>query len=151
MFEFKDFDYLTDGEIDLVIVQKDPAEAAKSYVPRYKYKICLHGSTEEIGYIDIRIGHNENTYYGGNIGYGVEEAYRGRGYAAKACRLIKQVGYAHGMDKLIITTNPDNHPSRATCEKIGARLLSIVVLPPYNEMYLDGDREKCIYEWTLQV
>jgi predicted acetyltransferase len=147
MFEFKDFDYLTDYEIDLKINDKTPANDAKGYVPAYKYRITLHNSDESIGVIDIRIGNNENLYYGGHIGYQVEEAFRGNSYAAKACNIIKQVAAAHGMDKLIITCNPYNFPSRKTCEKVGLKLKEIVDLPPHNEMYQNGERQKCIYEW----
>ncbi len=65
MFEFKDFDYLTDGEIDLKIEEKAPSNEEKGYVPAYKYKITLHKSDDGIGAIDIRIGNNESLYYGG--------------------------------------------------------------------------------------
>lgn len=53
------------------------------------------------------------------------------------------------MNTLIITCNPDNFPSRKTCEKTGLKLKEIVDLPIYNEMYQDGERQKCIYEWIL--
>lgn len=147
MFEFKDFDYLTDGEIDLKIEEKVPSNEEKAYVPAYKYKITLHNSADNIGTIDIRIGYNENLYYGGHIGYRIEENYRGNSYASKACKIIKDVAIAHGMNTLIITCNPDNFPSRKTCEKAGLKLKEIVDLPPYNEMYQNGERQKCIYEW----
>ena len=150
MFEFKDFDFLTDGEIDLRIEEKSPASDEKGYVPAYKYRITLHNSEDSIGNIDIRIGYNENTYYGGHIGYGIDEAYRGKSYASKACRIIKQVAIAHGMDRLIITCNPDNWASRRTCEKAGLKLKEIADLPQHNEMYLEGERQKCIFEWILR-
>lgn len=67
---------------------------------------------DTIGAIDIRIGHNENTYYGGNIRYTINEEYRGNSYASKACKIIREVSIGHGMEKLIITCNPDNFPSR---------------------------------------
>ncbi len=149
MFQFKDFDYLTDGEIDLRIEEKVPANEEKGYVPSYKYRITLHDSDDGIGAIDIRIGYNENLCYGGNIGYGIEEAYRGNNYAAKACKIIKEVAVAHGMTRLIITCNPENIPSRKTCEIAGLKLKEIVDLPPYNDMYLEGERQKCVYEWIL--
>jgi tagatose 1,6-diphosphate aldolase len=41
MFEFMDFDYLTDGEIDLRINTKLPADDAKGYLPAYQYKIMI--------------------------------------------------------------------------------------------------------------
>ncbi|MDR3596680.1 GNAT family N-acetyltransferase [Clostridium sp.] len=149
MFEFKNFDFLTDGEIDLKIEKKIPSNEEKGYVPTYRYRITLHNSNNSIGNIDIRIGYNENIYYGGNIGYRIEKSYRGNNYASKACKIIKQVAIAHGMYKLIITCNPDNFPSRITCEKTGLKLNAIVDLPLHNEMYKDGERRKCIYEWIL--
>lgn len=149
MFEFKPFDLLTDGEIDLVIEEKAQGNEAKGYVPKYAFRVCLQGSTERIGEIDIRIGYNQNIYFGGNIGYSIDENFRGNSYATKACKLIKQVALAHGMDRLLITCNPDNWPSRRTCEKLGTTLLEIVNLPEDNEMYLEGEKQKCVYEWVL--
>jgi len=149
MFGFQDFDYLTDGEIDLKIEEKAPSNEEKGYVPVYKYRITLHKSDDGIGSIDIRMGNNENLYYGGHIGYMIKESYRGNSYASKACKIIKNVAVAHGMNRLIITCNPDNLPSRKTCEKAGLKLKEIVNLPPYNEMYERGERQKCIYEWIL--
>jgi predicted acetyltransferase len=150
MFEFKDFDCLTDGEIDLKIEDKTPSNEVKGYVPAYKYRITLHNSNDSIGNIDIRIGYNENIFYGGHIGYMIEKPYRGNNYASKACKIIRQIAIAHGMDKLIITCNPNNFPSRMTCEKAGLKLKEIVDLPPYNEMYIEGERQECIYEWILE-
>lgn len=54
------------------------------------------------------------------------------------------------MDSLTITCNPDNVPSRKTCEKAGLNLKEIVDLPPHNEMYRNGEIQKCIYEWILK-
>ncbi|MBL4933143.1 GNAT family N-acetyltransferase [Clostridium paridis] len=150
MFEFKNFDYLTDEEIDLIIENRAPADDEKGYVPTYKYIITLHNSKDCIGKIDIRIGNNENSYYGGNIGYEIYEDYRGNGYPSKACAIIKQVATSHGMNKLIITCNPNNYPSRRTCEKAGLSLKEIVDLPSYNEMYQKGERQKCIFECNLK-
>lgn len=148
-FEFLDFDSIDGEDIDLVIEKKAPAEDEKGFVPAYKYNIILHGSSENVGKIDVRIGNNQSLYFGGHIGYSILERFRGNHFAAKACILIKQVAVAHGMDKLIITCNPDNLPSRKTCEYIGANLIEIIDLPPHNDMYQEGERQKCIYEWGL--
>jgi predicted acetyltransferase len=149
LFEFMNFNYLSDGEIDLIIEEKAEAHEPKGYLPAYKYEIRLHNDQVRIGRVDLRIGDNKNTYYGGNIGYEIEELYRGHHYASKACKLVKQVAQAHKMDKVIITCNPHNIPSRKTCENVGARLVEIVELPQDNEMYQLGDRQKCRYEWVL--
>ncbi|WP_284640816.1 GNAT family N-acetyltransferase [Paenibacillus silviterrae] len=149
VFQFLDFDFIKGREISLCIHEKVPGDEGKGFVPAYKYNIVLIESNEIMGKIDVRIGNNENLYYGGHIGYSIIEKFRGNHYAAKACLLIKQVALVHGMENLIITCNPDNIPSRKTCEYIGAKLNDIVDLPPYNDMYLEGERQKCIYKWCL--
>jgi formylglycine-generating enzyme required for sulfatase activity len=55
MFEFKDFDYLTDKEIDLIIDEKVEGNEEKGYVPAYKYKIYKHKSNDKNGEIAIDI------------------------------------------------------------------------------------------------
>ncbi|WP_409292591.1 GNAT family N-acetyltransferase [Peribacillus sp. SCS-37] len=149
-FEFLDqLNKIKGDEIDLIVEKRLQGDPKRSWVPTYFYHIVKSGSDIPIGKIDLRIGFNENTYYGGNIGYSVKEEYRGHHYAGKACLLIKQAAIAHGLDKVIITCNPDNIPSRKTCEYIGARLIEIVPLPPYNEQYLRGEKEKCVFEWSF--
>jgi predicted acetyltransferase len=149
MFEFKEFDKLTDGEIKLILEEKVPENILKKYVPAYKFAILLEKSNTKIGFIDIRIGYNQGLYYGGHIGYTVYEDFRGYNYAMKACKLIKKVALDHNMKKLYITCNPDNMASRKTCEKLGLSLLEIANLPKDNDMYIEGERQKCIYEWIL--
>ena len=149
MFVYYDFPSFSDGVLDLRLAQKLPAEPDRGYVPAYIYYMYEPGQNEVIGYIDLRIGDNENLLYGGHIGYRVIEQHRGHGYAGRACRLVVPLALAHGMEMLRITCNPDNIASRRTIEKLGARLVGIVALPPHNEMYLLGEREKCIFEWDL--
>jgi tagatose 1,6-diphosphate aldolase len=88
--------------------------------------------------------------YAGHIGYGINERYRSNRYAAKACNLIKPVAIDHGFKTLWITCNPDNHPSRRTCEILGCELVEIVDLPVDTAMYRQGDRQKCRYRWDLE-
>ena len=149
MFEFINYNPLTDGTIDLILSRKAEGNEAKGYLPAYHFNICLHLTKEVIGIIDIRIGSNFNTDFGGNIGYTINEPHRGQGYAAKACQLIKQVAIDHGMTSLKITCNPDNWASRRTCENAGLVLNGIVDLPEDNDMYLEGERQKCVYEWVM--
>ncbi|WP_350345113.1 GNAT family N-acetyltransferase [Proteinivorax tanatarense] len=90
--------------------------------------MTLQNSNDPIGNIDIRIGYNENIYYGGHIGYGIDEAYRGTATLQKLDKILKQVATSHGMNKMIITCNPGNWPSRRTCEKAGLKLKEIADL-----------------------
>ncbi|HZG56636.1 GNAT family N-acetyltransferase [Paenibacillus sp.] len=149
-FVFLDaYDRIPGERIDLAIAFKAPAIEARGVVPSYIYNIVLRGTHDIVGTIDLRIGMNENLYYGGHIGYAIEPAHRGNRYAAEACRLLRRVAEAHGMDKVLITCNPENVASRKTCEAIGATLERIVELPPHNDMYAEGERRKCIYLWRF--
>ena len=99
-----------------------------------------------MGDIDLRLsGERYITHYAGHIGYGVDKAYRGHGYAARSCRLLLPLAQTHGLEPLWITCNPDNIPSRRTCERLGAVLEEIVAVPPGSDIYRRGEREKCRY------
>jgi predicted acetyltransferase len=148
-FQFLNFDHLYGEELELQIEEKVPADEVKGWVPAYKYQMIWPGTQTVVGVIDLRIGYQESLYYGGNIGYTVYEGYRGQHFAGKACRLLKQVAMAHRMNKLIITCNPENIPSRKTCEYVGAQLIEIVDLPPHNDMYQRGERQVCVYQWDF--
>jgi predicted acetyltransferase/cyclopropane fatty-acyl-phospholipid synthase-like methyltransferase len=144
---------LYDGVIRLVCTEKQPADPVRNWVPGYNFAVCK--GSEKVGGIGLRIGygggpHNSNLYYGGQIGYGIDEKYRGNGYAARACRLLRPVAMAHGMTKLLITNDIRNTASRRVCEKIGARLVRAVRLPEWTDMYQRGHRFSNVFEWDVE-
>jgi predicted acetyltransferase len=63
----------------------------------------------------------------GHIGYAVVPWKRGRGYASKALRQILVEARAGGLDRLEITTDPDNIASQRVIEKNGGRYLDTFV------------------------
>jgi len=103
----------------------------------------------KMGVCDLRIGYNDNLYFGGHIGYRIFPEYRGNHYAGKACLLLFQLARKHNMEYLYITCNPDNYASKKTCEYAGGKLLEIAELPEGNYMRDDCEFEKCIYKFTL--
>jgi len=150
-FEFDDFielPELHDGTIYLVCTEKRPAMPEKKWVPGYHFAICKGG--EKAGYIDLRIGYTDGLYYGGHIGYGIDENHRGNGYAVRACRLLKPVAKAHKMTKLLITNNITNTASQRVCEKLRARFVRIVRLPEWHDLYKNGARFANIFEWSME-
>lgn len=137
---------LSDGEIRLVLQQTTPADPAGGVVPAYHFYIVRVADDARAGRISLRVGHTEWILrYAGQIGYGVEPAYRGHRYAAKACRLLVPLARRHGLEELWITVNPDNTPSRRTCEILGAEMVEIVDVPVGTDMHKKGDRRKCRY------
>lgn len=98
------------------------------------------------GGVSLRIGNDLNlTHYIGHVGYGVAPSARGHHYAERSVRLLLPLARRHGLKELWITCNPDNFPSRRTCERLGCRLIEIVPLPSTHPLYHRGEREKCRY------
>ncbi|MCL2814246.1 MAG: GNAT family N-acetyltransferase, partial [Oscillospiraceae bacterium] len=138
---------LCDGLIYLVCIEKGEADPERKLVPGYKFAVCRSG--EKIGGISLRIGYTDSLYYGGQIGYDIDEKYRGNGYAGRACRLVLPVAKAHGMTKLLITNNYTNTASRRVCEKLDAKLVRVARLPEWNDLYKKGGRFQNIFEWNI--
>ncbi len=146
--KFLDTAHLKTEEIQLLLEKAAEGNPERGWVPAYHFAICdLNG--QKMGACDLRLGHNELLYYGGNIGYRVEEPYRGHHYAAKACRLLFRLAKQHEMGYVIITCNPDNIPSRKTCEHLGGSLLEICELPEGNDMREKGETHKCIFRFEI--
>lgn len=149
-FAWQDPGPLVDGELELVVGERQPANPVKRYVPAYEMQMRHTGYAESAGRINLRIGNPPDlVQYGGHIGYGVEPAHRGRHFAARAVRLLLPLARRHGMTSLIITCNPANIASRRSCELAGAQLLEIVDLPPTTELYARGERRVCRYRIEL--
>lgn len=146
---FLNADFLQDGEIRLKLERTADADPVKGWVPAYHFAICdMDGNP--MGKCDLRIGHNRMLYYGGNIGYRVEEPYRGHHYAQKACALLFQLAKAHDLGYVIITCRHDNAPSYKTCEALGGELLEIAELPEDNDMRADGITHVRVYRFDLE-
>ena len=145
---FIDTEFLKNSEIKLVLERTAEGNEEKGWVPAYYFAICNLTGTK-MGVCDLRLGHNDNLYYGGNIGYSIYEEYRGHHYAGKACLLLFELAKMHQLEYVIITCNPDNYASRKTCEYAGGELLEITVLPEDNDMRQKGETEKCIFKFSL--
>lgn len=139
---FYDFDFLTDGEIDLKISGKYLGD--EEMLPFYYYDIFL--KDRFIGRISMRIDSNFHSYYNGNIGYEIEENFRGKNYALKACKLVLPIAKAHGMNELFLTCDENNIPSYKTIERLGGELLEIVKPPKNYFAYRENMKKQRIYK-----
>lgn len=140
---FLDMPLLTDGKIYIRLKETVEGDEERRWLPMYIYSI-VNEDSKEVGEISLRVGYNEEVYFGGNIGFAVEEAYWGRGYAPRACRLIFRVARAHKMPMLAICNEYSNTRSMRVCEKLGMRRVRTVELPFDNEMRVRNPRH--IYE-----
>jgi len=135
-------------EIILKLNKYVEAQPEKNYFPAYFYDICLFDGTK-IGSCDLRVGHNKNTYIGGNIGYNISEAYRGHRYASKAVKLLLDVAKEHNLGYVIITCDIANIASKRTCEIAGGTFLEIADVPFDNDLYKAGQRQVFVYKFDL--
>ena len=145
-FEFLNPGKLTDNDLELILVNKAPANPAKKRVPCYEFEMRSTTTGTAMGHIRFRVGDADSIlYYPAHIGYGVDEEFRGNRYATRSLRLLIPFARAHGLDKLWIGCVPENIASRRTCELAGAQLHEIVDIPKTHEMYQEGYRQSCRY------
>ena len=145
---FQDTSFLKNDEIELRLEKTVEGDPARNWVPAYHFHICGPDGAV-MGRCDLRIGYNENLYYGGHIGYTVFPEYRGHHFAGKACLLLFELAKKHGMQYLYITCSPENIASARTCEYAGGVLVEIAELPQESDMREKGETRKCIYRFDL--
>ena len=124
-----------------------PGEPSKGFVPSYHFRIVTVGGSD-VGHISFRIGDTEHVRVcAGHIGFEIEESFRSHGYAFQACRPLAPFVRSF-YEAVIITCDPDNHASRRTIERLGARFMDEVAVPPDDPHYQRGSRSKRRYTWT---
>lgn len=125
----------------------------RGLVPAYHFWMRWHDDTGRLrmgGGVGLRISNSfDIETYAGHIGYHVYPPARGRHFAERACRLLIPLLKHHGISPVWITCNPDNYPSRRTCERLGARYIETVDLPTNHAFYARGERQKCRYRWQV--
>ena len=148
-FNFLKVPDFSDGVVTLRLSECVPHRKG-NWAPSYNFFGYLPELYHPIGHIHLRVGMNDDIYYGGHIGYGVQEAYRGHGYAERFCRLVPPLALAHGMTECIITTTDDNIASIRTIEKLGVEYLGKSEVPRSNELYERGMKYVRRYLWNIE-
>ena len=118
--------------IDLIFEEFVPANPNKKFVDCVTYNVVLHSTNKKIGHCSAKLGFNDTIFYIGNIGYNIDENFRGNGYAGEAVTLLLEVFKKNGFKKIYITNIPENNASRRVCEKLGAKFLGSFEIPVDN-------------------
>lgn len=141
---------MNEAPVTLRFAGSFPADPLTGKVPDEHYDIIEKSTQQRAGAIRLRLSNRADILlYAGHIGYNVDEGFRGQHYAMHACLAMKPVALKHGFTELWITCDPDNWPSRRTCERLGAEFVELIDLPEESDMYRDGERQKCRYRWPL--
>jgi predicted acetyltransferase len=114
-------------------------------IPFYYYDIYLNSIPSAIGKISIRIGHNEHSYYNGNVGYEIDEPFRGNGYAKLAVEMTYEIAKFHSMTHLIISCDEYNYSSKSVINKLGGIHIETIAPPKNYVFYYDGIPKHSIY------
>jgi tagatose 1,6-diphosphate aldolase len=142
---------LVDGELELTLVRKQPADPAKGYVPCYHFEMRRTGQILAMGTIRLRIGPARQLRYIGHMGYDVKPRCRGKRYAARSCRLLLPLAKAHGLRAVWLCCDPPNVASQKSCTIAGARLVETIRVPPDHFLYKEGSRYLRRYRITLSA
>ena len=141
---------MRDRDLSLELRAREPENPARGWVPAYRFAMRLDGVGHAVGRLGFRVGTTHTIErYAGHLGYEVSPAFRGNRLAERSCRLIFSLARRHGFQELWITCNPDNWPSRRTCERLGAELIDTVDVPRDSDVFAPGSERKCRYLLAL--
>ncbi len=141
---------MRDRDLWLELRAREPENPARGWVPAYRFAMRLDGVGHAVGRLGFRVGTTLTIErYAGHLGYEVSSAFRGNRLAERSCRLIFPLARRHGFHELWITCNPDNLPSRRTCERLGAELIDTVDVPRDSDVFAPGSERKCRYLLAL--
>lgn len=129
MFDWKEFADLANDEIRLVLKSRDEPNAEKGEAPRYGFSIIHIEDNRDIGVVYFSVDLSRRQYLTGHLSYGVDPAYGGHYFAAKACMLMKKVALAHDFRRLLVGSEYGNVASRKTILRLGARPIAIDDVP----------------------
>ena len=138
--------------VDLKERYRVDEKSAYDGVPTVYYDVLRHADGEKVGTIDLRLTVEGKMYYYGHIGYNIQKAYRGNGYAYHACRVLFKIAREEfGMDELTITCSPENIASYKTLKKLDGELLELVRVPPGHPLYTIGEKTKFIFRYRIDL
>lgn len=136
-----------DGDFRLVPHRWLAGEHALANVPALMFR--LYYQRQYAGAFDLRFGQNKDIrWWCGHIGYGIEPAFRCRGFAQQGVRMLQPYAQAANLWPLWITTNPENTASQKVCSGVGAHLIEKCHVPSWHELYARGDFFKLRYLWA---
>ena len=146
---FKDIVF-SDNEVYLSLYEL--IESADDNPITYRFNIKLILNNNIVGQCSFRVGDIDNRHikYGGNIGYNVDEKFRGNKFSLKACKLLLYLAKLHGMKNVYITCDPENFASRRICELLGAKFETLLILPEDDYNFIHNNRtHHCVYKLIL--
>ncbi len=136
---------MRDGDMQLALERIYEADRSPWSVPAYRFDILAE--QYRAGTLSLRVGDDERLVrFAGQVGFGVDEQFRGRRLAGRAVRLLLPLAASHGLNPLWLSCNPDNAASMGVMRWLDVKYVETVDLPPdYDRYYSRGERQKRRY------
>lgn len=139
--------YLKGPVVDLKLIgfyEENPQD----HLPYYWYEILSGG--KPVGKISLRLGFNESSIVNGQVGYEIDEDFRGHNYSYYALEVIKSLAMDHGFRYLLVTTSTENMASQKIIRKAKGKLIMSDYLVPLDHIFhVLGKPKINIYEIKL--
>lgn len=142
--KFKNTTYLKNTDVQLRIRETVDNEPKYGGAPVYYFDI-LNIDGDKVGTCELRVGHNDELYYYGNILCEIEPRYQGRHFAYKATKLLLLLAKEHNMGYISVTCAKDNMKIKSTCDMLGMKLLDECDLPENHPIRSKGGKDAAIY------
>lgn len=98
--------------------------AGRRSAEHFAFAVCDATTAELLGGVGLSQGHP--IHHNANLGYWVRQSRQQQGIAVAAAILLARFGFAElGLARIEIVVLPENTASRATAEKLGARLEAV--------------------------
>ena len=142
--EFLGTKCLNNSEIELVVTKEDPSVEKYGGAPVYYFDV-LNVDKDKIGVCELRVGHNDELYYYGNIFVEIDPRYEGFKYGYKVSKLLLKLAKKHNMGYVSITCATKDERCKSTCEQLGMALLEDCKLPKDHPIRKVGIQDASIY------
>ena len=131
------------------VMSRPPEAQFLAAATECRFAIHRRADDARVGRIHLRLTDDDTVLRAvGHSGYEVDEAYRLRGYAARALLVVRRVARHYGVGPLWVLIAPGNVASRRTAERAGLSLVDTVAATP-EALAMGLEPELCRYavEW----
>ncbi len=105
--------------MDPAVVTRQCAESVSKWLAGQRAEMTVRDATDDTYLGEIALFYSEPALREAMIGYSLTPPARGKGYAARAARLVTGWGFEIGMARMIAGTAPDNVASQRVLEAAG--------------------------------
>ena len=142
--EFKNTNYLKNTDVELKVRKTVAEEEKYGGAPVYYFDI-LNIDKDKVGTCELRVGHNDELYYYGNILCDIDPRYQGRHFSYKASKLLMLLAKQHNMGYVSVTCESNNVKCKSTCEMLGMKLIDECEIPVNHPIRTKGLTNALVY------